>query len=87
MSDAFDPDDVAEIEQLLNKAEIEETSTVCSYSEMTYESARKLIDTADIYLNGVDLVERYSAGVDLVSFALVFIESIRMMLEDGEPTD
>ncbi len=85
MSDQFDPDDIAEIEAALKKVEIEETSVVCSYSEMTYESARNMIRTADIYENGEELVDRWHAATELIQFALTYIASIKEMIGD-EPT-
>ena len=78
--DDFNPDDMAELEATLARAEFEERATVVTYVEMPYTQAQELAEAADAYENG----DRIGAAMLLLAFAVQFCESLGVVLAENE---
>ena len=78
--DDFNPDDMAELEATLARAEFEERATVVTYVEMPYTQAQELVEACTAYENG----DRIGAAMLLLAFAVQFCESLGAVLAETE---
>lgn len=76
----FNPDDMAELEATLARAEFEERATVVTYVEMPYTQAQELAEASAAYENG----DRIEAAMLLLAFAVQFCESLGVVLAETE---
>lgn len=75
----FNPDDVAEISARLQRAEIEETSSIVMYMEMPYTEATKLIEYYDAWIIDGDT----TAWSKIAMFTESIMESLDQVLHDS----
>lgn len=82
MTDQFDPQDIAEIEATLNRAEAEENTSVCLYMELPYTGAASIVQWYVDWTEGGD----YTAFMKVLEFIHSLVGSLEMTLaEYGEP--
>lgn len=71
--------DFAEIEQQLERAELEETSRVCTYIEMPFTHAQILVDLSNKYDEDSS---DFMSALALVDFALQFCDSLKQCMKE-----
>ena len=76
--EGFDPESVRDIAKRLERAEMEETTSVVTSIEMGLEAATELVEAANEFREG-----NWSRTAELIAFALAFSDSVELCL-DGE---
>jgi hypothetical protein len=80
VSDDFRPEDIAEISASLERAELEETTSVCSYVELPYKAAQRLVDLSRAWVED----NNWYSALELLDFATQFADSLAICIKEAE---
>lgn len=79
MSEAFDPDEIAELETRFKRVEQEATTALCLYIEMPYDEAAELVRVYRSASSKIDL----SATQTLLEFLIGILDSLEDTLAEA----